>query len=142
MKYLILATTVLLAACATHAPLINDNNIKESRIEISYVLGHISYKYIATALGERAEIASLREDTTLEKKSISLATYQNFASKVENIFKLAENEHQDTECRTPYKIEVFAENQIRIRSGCRSSDHGDHFGNIIKEGEYLFYSQK
>lgn len=142
-QFLVIVTlSLILSACATHQPLINEDNVKDSRIEISYVLGHNSYKYIATAKGPLAEITSLREDRTLERKSIPLESYQKFARKVEDLFKNPAEAHDEVDCRTPYKIEIVAKDKIRTRSGCRSSETDSNVGNVIKDGEFLFYSQK
>ncbi|MNJ94882.1 hypothetical protein D3C87_125850 [compost metagenome] len=130
-----------IAGCA-NKPMINSENLDSSQVEISYVLGHTHYKYMAVAGKHNAEVSSLRDDRVLEKKSIPLARYQDFAGKVEKMLQSSATPAPDESCRTPYKIQVTAGKKVRTGSGCRTSDVEGKVGRLIKEGEFLLYSEE
>lgn len=136
----ILPMMLFLASCASR-PLITEHNVNESSVEISYTLGHSHYKYLAIASDKTAEVSSLRDNKTLEKKSIPLSRYHDFATKVEAALQTLKTDKAIEDCRTPYTIRVSVGNEVQTSSGCRSADSEGKVSSLIKEGEFLFYAE-
>lgn len=126
--------------CASKQHLITPENLRQSQIEITYMLGHSLYKYVATGGKTKAEVSSYRDNQVLEKRTIPLARYQEFSAKLEDAIRSAPHQEVDPSCRTPYKIHIIIEDKERTTSGCRNTDSEGQIGQILKEGEFLFYS--
>jgi|GEM_PF-3051730 hypothetical protein len=129
----------LATGCAHSPPMIEGDNAPNSHILIAYDLGHTHYRFKARALQRRAEISSWRDDQVLEKKVISLDQYRQFADRVYELVRSHPNEEINEDCRTPYKISLEAQKKEVSVSGCRSEKNNETVGQVIKEGEFLFY---
>lgn len=130
------------SACAGKELIVKPDTLSESRVEISYVLGHTQYSYVAIGDPNKAEVSSYRDERLLEKQTIPLVRYQEFIKKVENIFETATKEEVDENCRTPYRVFVVVKKKEHTATGCRSADSEGLLGQVLKEGEFLFYSTK
>jgi hypothetical protein len=145
VKYFLSTTISLIVfmffGCASYSPIITDKNVGESQIEIHHSLGHNQYMFLAKAQNQKAEVSTFRDSQLVETKTIPLENYVTFIRKIEKTLETSGETHDPTkECRTPYKIVVTAHQKVRTLSGCRSNEHKSMIGDILKEGEFLFYS--
>lgn len=140
-KLPLLAALTVLAGCAS-GRLITDKNAMNSRIEIDYVLGHSRYKYTAIGGAETARVSSSRDEHVLEDKSIPVARYRDFAARLEKAIRSAPAGVVDESCRTPYRVRIVIEGRESTTAGCRSADAEGQIGQLLKEGEFLFYAAK
>lgn len=130
-----------LSSCATKS-LITPDNAMKSKIEINYALGRSQYKYVAIGGKDQAEVSSFKDEKLLEKKSISPEKYQAFASKLENAIHATPSSEPQENCRTPYKIDVMIAEKESTFKGCRSDDTNGQIGKLLREGEFIFYSEE
>ena len=126
--------------CATQSVLITPDTLNNSQIEIAYVLGHTEYKYIAKGDQDSAEVSSYRADQLVEKKKITLDRHREFAAKLEEVLRSSPSNSADENCRTPYRIQITTSVRTSTTTGCRSADTEGQIGQILKEGEFIFYS--
>lgn len=135
-----LAMVIAIAAC-TSKDIITPQNANNSRIEIDYVLGHNRYKYVAIGGAQAAKISSYHNDKELESKKISVQKYQVFADQLESAIRSSPAGVIDESCRTPYYIRITIGEDVHKTSGCRSADAEGKIGRLLKEGEFLLYSE-
>lgn len=147
-KIVMFFSFLLISACATKKPHIDQRNLSESQVDISYMLGHSSYRYRASSKKETAEIASYRDQSLLEKRTIPMETYKSFMKKVEEALQKSNassgppTQEELQGCRTAYSVSVKTKQQKMAMSGCRSEDTEGFIGQLIKEGEFLMYSNE
>lgn len=126
--------------CATNRSLITPENLERSQVEIISALGHSQYKYVAIGSAETAEVSIYRDERVIETRVIPLEKYQDFAKRLEHALRSAPSSDVDVSCRTPYKITITIDDRQNTTSGCRSADSDGNIGQLLKEGEFIFYS--
>lgn len=134
--------TFIFLGCTTPPKVIEPETVKNSKVEIEYGLGHSRYQFLAEAAVDRAEISSWKDDKVLEKKEIPLDVYLGFAEKVHEAIESYEGPKEvSKDCRTPFAVSLTSKKETYLVTGCRGEHTDSKIGQVIKEGEYLFYSE-
>lgn len=150
------AASLLSTGCATSAPgaatsanreppapAITDTAVlSNSRVDISYVLGHSHRKLSAWGTGEAYTGQTQLDHQVLRESAIDRKRYAAFLGQVDQFVnsparKPAEQTSaQSADCRSPYTVVVRMGSDARSLQGCRSSDDGQ-LGRLVREGEFL-----
>lgn len=135
------ALIFFLTSCASPPRLITPETVQNSQVNISYNLGHSRYRFLAKADSKKAEISSWRDDKVLAKRAIPLSKYLEFADQVHRAVKSHSATPASGECRTPFRIQMVSKEDQYTVSGCRGESGDEKIGQLIKEGEFLLYTE-
>lgn len=139
---LILSLLIVMSGCTSQPKVIKEDTVQNSHVTISYHLGHSRYQFFAQGLEDQAEISSWKDDKMLERKIISLEQYLSFSELAHQAIKNFKDTPIESDCRTPFQIEFSTQNEALKISGCRSEKTQSQIGQVIKEGEYLLYTEE
>ncbi len=140
-KTLIILTLALSFACSTPAPEgMTEDMVSQSTVDIRYQLGHSQYRYLANSSEDNSQISSYRDESLLETRVIPLKKYLEFLTFIDAQFPELEQVTHIEGCRTPFTIMLITKKEHKTVTGCRSQDELGILGQILKEGEHLFYS--
>lgn len=141
-QILLLFTLCLTSACTTPAPQkLTEETVSESTVDIRYQLGSSQYRYLANSSNNSSQISSYRDDSLLEKRIIPINKYLEFLTSIESKLSELELVTQVEGCRTPFTIMLITKKEHETVMGCRSEDKRGVLSKILKEGEFLFYSE-
>lgn len=122
--------------------------IKDSTIDISYVLGHSRRRLIAWARDDSFGGQTLMDHQILRESEIDPRLYTEFFGKAEQFVstplrrpavRLPADEHDG--CRTPFIVKVRVGAETQTLQGCRGDDDGA-LSHLVRDGEFLLYSKK
>ena len=139
---------VSFAACSTApkspSPLdqVNWSGVHDSRVEISYVLGHDRRQLIAHTDKRNVLIREVLDREVLDEGKVDQTKYSAFLKKAyEFALSPRRSLSGDSTCRTPFTVTVDIDKENRTVSGCRDADE-TALSRLIKDGEFLLYSKK
>ncbi len=119
--------------------------LKDSSIDIQYILGHEHYRFVATSLENSVTAKSLRDRQIVRNGPIDKNLYTDFFQKASNFISHSKSsessgEKSDSHCRSPFTVTVNIEKETHTTKGCRSTDNGT-LSKLVNDGEFLLYSQ-
>jgi hypothetical protein len=122
--------------------------LKDSTVDISYVLGHSRRRLVAWARNDSFGGQTLMDHQILRETEIDRRLYSEFFSKAEQFVsaprrKPAEQNPSDEKdsCRTPFTVKVRIGAETQTLQGCRGEDDGA-LSHLVRDGEFLLYSKK
>ncbi len=117
----------------------------ESSIEISYLLGHRQHRLIVANKGDNASAQTFSERAILEHNVVDRARYEEFYRKAVSFVQTGHTGQRTVAsspiCRSPYSIIIKNGPDTWTENGCRSNEEGG-IGRLVRDGEFLLYSQK
>ena len=134
--------TLLLLSCTT-APVeeeLTEEIVVQSTIDIRYQMGQSQYRFLANSGEEASSISSFRDDQQLENRLIPLAKYRELFQFIEARLSLIESIEHSEGCKTPFSLMLINRREHRTFTGCRSMDSEGVLGQILNQGEVLFFS--
>ena len=116
---------------------------ENSQIEISYLRGSNSHRYVLNEEKENAKIKAFKDQYLMKEMDISLDNFSRIADDTAIIFDSLKRTPAGKElspCRTPFVIRVKDAQNNKSVEGCRSSNEGAALGKLIKDVEFLMAS--
>lgn len=139
--------------------------LKDSSVDITYVLGHSRRKLVAWAKNESFGGRTLLEQQIVHEAELDRARYSELFGKVEEFVasagsapapsadsrprKPASNAAVsasnaaavEAACRTPFTVTVRIGSDSKVLQGCRGTDAGS-LSRLVREGEFLLHSRQ
>lgn len=118
----------------------------QSRVEISYVLGHVRRKFIVNAGKDQVWAVTYLEDQILEQGRLDPQQYGKFLSDAHEIASQLQSTPRApaTEggaCRSPFKLTVESDGKVQSAQGCREPGHTG-ISRLVRKGEFLLFSTR
>jgi len=140
---------MLLAGCGSKEVVSNSANQnnptadqKKTSLEISYVLGHTVHRFVTTAGQGDILAEQFRDQQLMKQGKIDATKYSALVKQAtELVSELRLHPSGNSNCRTPFTLKVRSDHDVQSVDGCRSSDAGAALGKLIKNAEFLLYSQ-
>ena len=150
MKTLLTLTffTLLLNACASTAPKGNPEASaatfsKDMAIEITYLRGMNSHRFVVDDEKESARIRCYRDHRLLKEIKIDRSKFSDLVSETHTVVASLERHpaaKNNAPCRTPFTVRVRDDHEIKSIAGCRATDEGAVLGKLLKDVEYIMSS--
>lgn len=124
--------------------------LKDSTVDISYVLGHSRRRLVAWARNDTFAGQTLMDHQILRESKIDRRHYSEFFGKAEQFVSTPRrkpatqtppDEKEGAACRTPFTVTVRVGNETQTLQGCRGEDNGA-LSHLVRDGEFLLYSKK
>jgi hypothetical protein len=123
-----------------HPPDFTENQLKFSSIQIEYELGHDHYSFEVVSK-DSIQVKSYLDKHLLKVGNISREKYLPFLTKSIRLLKAYESStRKEPNCRGPFKITIKLGESSKTSMGCRNEGEGT-FGRLIRDGEFLLYSE-
>jgi hypothetical protein len=160
IRTLLLATglALVLGACASAPPqsetppappakLLNvEEALRDSDVEITYVLGRTHRKFSAQAKEQVCAAQTFLDKQLVKSGPIEAKRYGEFLGKVSQFMKSPQTAQSAStaksnpdSCRSPYTIRLRAGAANESVQGCRGPDEGT-LAHIVRDGEFLMLS--
>ncbi len=124
---------------------VSSRGLKDSGIDITYVLGHSHRRFIAQAKNSFFLAQSFVDKQILKENSVNEGHYTAFFSKVEQFVSAPTRGPSATSnsnnCRSPFTITLRVGADTKAVSGCRGMDDGA-LSHLLRDGEFLLSSRK
>jgi hypothetical protein len=126
--------------------------LKDSAVDISYVLGHSRRRLVAWARNESFGGQALLDHQILRESEVDRSRYSAFFGKAEALVSAPKRKpaqqgaagsgaDDNDSCRTPFTVTVRVGSKSQTLQGCRGEDDGA-LSHLVREGEFLLYSSK
>lgn len=147
----------LYSGCATNPQrtLSSDSNptrstqfTSDSTLDISYILGHNSHRFIAEAKANLIKGQSFMDRQLLKAGMLDHGKYSELLQRVSAFVQQISDTPSQARlpasegCRSPFTVTLRVGAKTQTARGCRSSDQATDFGKITRDAEYLLYSAK
>lgn len=131
---------IVLIGCASHpSAQRTDRQRHGSVIDIHYQLSHSKYRFIASLKPDEVTISSFKDSELIESRLISKAMFERLMHITLERFDQLKDLAPINSCRTPFTILIRRGEHEQATEGCRTQDQDGHLGEILREGEHLFY---
>jgi hypothetical protein len=149
----ILFWAALLAGCATTPAPSPDAagtpsgkliRLSGSFLEINYVRGNNRHRFIATVNGDSVRAECYRDKQLLKARKMDPGKFEELVQQaltLVNTRPLSSTVTATSPCRTPFTLRLKNEDAIKTLDGCRSTDQGVALGKLIKDAEFLVFSE-
>ncbi len=117
----------------------------ESQIEISYLRGSNSHRYLISEDKDTAMMKAFKDQYLMKEIKISQDNFTKIANETEGVvneLKRNPTAKEDSPCRTPFHIKIKGPQALESVEGCRGSNEGALVGKLIKDVEFLMASPK
>jgi hypothetical protein len=151
MRILSLILILVASGCATQRPLPEAaskddlSEVQNSRIDISYILGHSQRKISLHPKGGAYVAQAFLERRIMRETEIDSKAYLDFYAKTTQFIRAPKRNPTglpaDGLCRTPFVVTLQKGSETQTTQGCRGSDDGA-LSRLVWVGEFLLYSKK
>lgn len=141
---------LLLAGCAsapkTRRPAAQEPSIKRLplSVELTYLRGHNSRKFIIKRTNLGANIQEFRDHQLLKNISVEGEKTTELLERSSTVFSSIENQpvrKDGMPCRTPFALRITNQESVGTVEGCRNSEEGNLIGKFVSEVEFLISSR-
>lgn len=133
----------LLTGCAGMKA--NSHDGAESQIEISYLRGSNSHRYLISEDKDNAMLKAFKDQYLMKEIRISADNFTKLADETAGVMTALKRNpaaKDDSPCRTPFQIKIKDKSENQSVEGCRGSNEGAAVGKLIKDVEFLMASPK
>ncbi len=149
---LLFTVALLLASCAgKETPPVAQPDISNARldisgpsIEITYLRGMNSHRFVLNEGSETGRIQCYRDHRLLKEIRIGKDKYSELAKESAGVLAALERhpaQKAAAPCRTPFTFKMSDTHESRIIEGCRSTDEAAALGKLIKDVEFIMMSE-
>ncbi len=120
-----------------------DRSGTDASIEISYLRGYNSHRYLVLEEKEDAKVQAFKDQYLMKEMKIPLNKFSRLAEETATILaSLKRNpaSKEQSPCRTPFLIRLKDNSENRYVAGCRGSNEGAALGKLIKDVEFIMAS--
>ena len=82
-----------------------------------------------------------RDKQLLKARVMDTAKYMALVKQASELVENPKPETAPGACRTPFTLKFKRDETVKTLDGCRSSEQGVAFGKLIKEAEFLVFSE-
>lgn len=115
-----------------------------SGVDIRYILGEHHYRFLAKNQNGEVIAQSFIDQQLIREKPVNSSQYRDFINHVSDFIGGPKRALSSSAapCRNSFSISLKIGEENRMNQGCRSSAEGSSFSRIVRDAEFLLYSQK
>ena len=120
-----------------------DRSGTAASIEISYLRGYNSHRYLVLEEKEDAKVQAYKDQYLMKEMKIPLNKFSKLAEETATIVASLKRNPASKDalpCRTPFMIRLKDNSENRSVAGCRGSTEGAALGKLIKDVEFIMAS--
>jgi len=121
---------------------IKEEKLKDSAVDLIYVLGNNLRRFIAESKNETITGRYFVDKQLIKEGQLDSGGYKELVQKISTLVTPHRQPANDALCRTPFKVFLRVGNDTQRLTGCRSSGYGSIFSRITRDAEFLLYSKK
>ena len=134
----------VLVGCASNPGTANrsaaTSKLTGSSLEINYMRGGNLHRFIATLNGDLVQAECYRDRQLLRSRHMDPAKYQELVKLATQLLEQSPTPALAA-CRAPFTLRLRNDEAVKTMDGCRSSEQGVALGKLIKDAEFLVFSE-
>jgi hypothetical protein len=115
-----------------------------SFLEIDYVRGNNTHRFIATMTADSVHAECYRDRQLVRARNMDPAKYLALVREASDLVKAIQAEGPPKgigPCRTPFTLKLKSQDLLTTMDGCRSTQQGVALGKLIKDAEFSVLSE-